>query len=337
MHGIPKRQDNGPSLIFNTAGNWSQPLYSCASTVKATTKTVSFSYNGSDASLKNLVIGNLQDKIYDNENKMPLWGVENPGSSFSQGDIYLIWGLISPTYANHTNVSSTRQSSLYLPGFPLDSLSYNVQSMSDNLPGAEFFNYAMEVAGDVAVAVLTSSEVFQTIDYTGTASMALWSLWQNLTTTAQNASLIPQLIWTDVAASMVVGSKGVLGPGNAASGNTVQILVTPSVSKVKIHYLFAIPAFLASLGLLLVLMAAIVSWVLGRKNLDRMRLHFQQLSPGRIFTTFLYKDHGGMTATPRDWSKRMGDTMIDLSGQIPSVEMAKSLRPLPGKGTASTK
>ncbi|KAE9379546.1 hypothetical protein N431DRAFT_460800 [Stipitochalara longipes BDJ] len=333
MHGIPQRQDNGSGLIFND-GNWSQPLYSCASTAKTTIKTVSFTYNGTDASLQNLAITDVQDKTYLSDNEIPLWGVEKPGQSYNLGEIFLIWGLISPDYADHANVSSTRQSSLYLPGFHLISIGYNLY---DNLPGAEFFIYAMAVVNNVYLSSLSSLVIFQTTDYTGTISMAMWSLWQNLTTSAQRASLIPKLIWTDIAASMVVGAKGVLGPGNAAGSNTLPILVTPSALTVKIHYLFAIPAFLASLGLFLIILAAIISLVFGRKNLDRMRLHFQQLSPGRIFTTFLYNDRGGMTDRPRDWSKRMGDRMIDLSGQIPSAEMAESLLPLPGKGTTVTK
>jgi len=50
-----------------------------------------------------------------------------------------------------------------------------------------------------------------------------------------------------------------------------------------------------------------------------MGLPFQQLSPGRIFTTFLFNDLEGMAATPRDWSKRVSDRIIDLLGPNPTV------------------
>jgi hypothetical protein len=135
----------------------------------------------------------------------------------------------------------------------------------------------------------------------------------------ERAELIPNLMWTNVAASMFVGSKGVLGPGNAAGSDTPRIPVTPSAMTVKIHFLFALPASLACLRLLLVLLPAIVNSVSGYKNLDRMRLPFQQLSPGRIFTTILFNDLGGMAATPRDWSKRIGDRIIDLLDPNPSA------------------
>lgn len=335
MHGISQRQDSGPHLIFNSGGNWSQPLYSCASAVKATIKTVSFSWNGTDAVLQNLVISDIQDKIYQENDDMPLWGVENTGDNFALGEINLIWGLISPTYADHENVSSVRQSSLYLPGFPSISIG---TIFPDNLPGAEFSLEAMQVAYNVDSGSLPSSETFQTTDYTGTSSMAMWALWQNVTASAQTASIIPTLIWTDVAASTVVGTKGVLGPGNAASSNTVPILVMPSVLAVKIHYLFVIPAFLAALGLVIVIIAGIASLVFGQDNLDRMQLHFQQLSPGRIFTTFLYNDQGVMTIKSKDWSKRMGGRMIDLSGQFPVADVVESsLLQSPGKSPRGTK
>ena len=47
-------------------------------------------------------------------------------------------------------------------------------SIYDNLPGAEFFKFVMEVTAEVAIGVLSSSEVFQTFNYTGATSMAFW-------------------------------------------------------------------------------------------------------------------------------------------------------------------
>jgi hypothetical protein len=47
-------------------------------------------------------------------------------------------------------------------------------SIYDNLSGAEFFHFVMEVTAGVAIGVLSSLEVFQTFSYTGTASMAFW-------------------------------------------------------------------------------------------------------------------------------------------------------------------
>jgi hypothetical protein len=119
MHNIPQRQDSGPHLMFNSGGNWSQRLYSCANTVKATIKTVSLSYNGTDGSLQNLVVSDMRDKAYQDNNDMPLWGVENTGDSYELGGINLIWGIISPTYADHENVSSIARALSISPASPL--------------------------------------------------------------------------------------------------------------------------------------------------------------------------------------------------------------------------
>lgn len=53
------------------------------------------------------------------------------------------------------------------------------------------------------------------------------------------ASLIPKLIFTDMAAAVHPGTKGI-----SESNNT--ILVTPMVSKIQYHYVFRIPVFLLS-------------------------------------------------------------------------------------------
>jgi hypothetical protein len=109
-----QRQDSGPHPIFNSEGIWSQRLYSCASTGKATIKTVSLSYKRTDASLQNLVVSDVQGEVYQDDNDMPLWGVENTGDSCELDQMNLIWGIISPTYADHEKIPSIRQSLLYL-------------------------------------------------------------------------------------------------------------------------------------------------------------------------------------------------------------------------------
>jgi aspartate ammonia-lyase len=60
------------------------------------------------------------------------------------------------------------------------------------------------------------------IDYSGNYNMAVWARWQNFSQSAETVSLIPNLIFTDNAASAVVGTKGVLGPMNAAPSGAVQ-------------------------------------------------------------------------------------------------------------------
>ncbi|KAN0101502.1 hypothetical protein V8E51_012012 [Hyaloscypha variabilis] len=235
IHGAPQRQDAGNGHVFESGSQWSQPLYTCASALKATIKIVSFSYNGIDASLENLAITSTQDK-----------------------------------------------NSLYLPGWNQDAILNSPGA--DYMPGAEAFIDAMDPAYDVNSG---GSYTSNSVDYTGTTDISMLVRWQNLSQSAERVSQIPNLIWADTAAAALVGTKGVLGPGNTATENILPILVTPTASEIKYHWPYAIPAFLASLIILLITIVAVITLLFGHNSIARLRLHLQRLSPGRIFTTFL--------------------------------------------------
>lgn len=315
MHGAPQRLNSGSPLVFDTGSQWSQKLYTCASAVKATVKTVSFNYNGTDGLLSNLAVTDVQDKTYSDEGSMPVWGVENTGNKYLMQDLNLIWGLVSPTYENDVNVSTVQQPSLYLPGWinPGFATLGDAESLEgfENLPGSDF------AVGALSTSYCVSELCTGGIDYSGNTNMAMWVRWQNLTQSADTASLIPNLIFTDTAASAIVGTKGVLGPGNTADQNVVPIFVTPFVMKIRYHYPFAIPALAAALMLVLITLLALGTACFSGASFARMRLRLQQVSPGRIYTTFLYSRPDGLTMRSKDWSKQFGKSIVDLSGQFP--------------------
>lgn len=58
-------------------------------------------------------------------------------------------------------------------------------------------------------------------DCTGTTNFAMFRLWQNLSDTSSSATQILNLIWTDIAAISVVGTRG-LQPGGNSSSNTIR-------------------------------------------------------------------------------------------------------------------
>ena len=326
MHSAPQRQDAGDPLTFDSGSRWSQKLYTCATAVKASIKTVSFNYNGTENLLKSLVITNITEKSYNDESTMPLWGVENTGNSYYENAISLIWGLVSSEYESNPNVSTVRQPSLYLPGYDGDSSTTDTANTLgfENLPGSDFYVGAMYPAYSVGGY---SSSLEPSVDYSGNVNMAMWALWQNLTKSADTASLIPSLIWTDNAASAVVGTKGVLGPGNTAQRNLVPLAVTPTVSRIKYHWPFAIPALLVALLLLIITVLAITTALFHGAGFVRMRRHLQQISPGRIYTTFFYPEDAPMTLSSKDWSKQLGGKEIDLSGAYPMAPEATIMPP----------
>jgi hypothetical protein len=120
---------------------------------------------------------------------------------------------VSDEYENDPNVSTVRQPSLYLPAWQSD-LAANEGMLAEsweNLPGSDFVVGALGSAYLVGTGIGTTGP-----DYSGTSNMAMWTRWQTLTNSSITAAKIPNLIFTDYAAAVVVGTKGVLGPGNSA-------------------------------------------------------------------------------------------------------------------------
>jgi hypothetical protein len=317
IHGAPQRQNPGNPYVFESGSQWSQPLYACASTLKAVVKTVTFSYNGTDALLENLAVTSIQDKEYSDGQAFPLWGVENIGNAGLLEQMYgRAWGLVSDEYVNHEAVSTVRQKSLYLPSSNDGMALLNTFGV-EYFPAADAFENSMGPPYDVSSNGVGATD---TVDYTGMIDVAMLVRWQTLSRSAEQVSSIPNFIWTDVAASAIVGTKGVLGPGNSATENTVAILVTPMILQVKYHWPYAIPALLAALVLLLITLAAIITFLFGHNSIARLRLHLQRLSPGRIFTIMIYPNEpNGMTMKSKEWAKVAGQTSVDLSGECPTV------------------
>jgi hypothetical protein len=309
--------DNGSSIVFEPGSRWSQPLYACASSVKATIKTVSFLFNGTHElqnQLQNLKVTKVQPKTYSDPSKLPLWGVENTNNEYSLGGLNMVWGLVSPKYENHPNVSTVRQESLYLTGYFAPYADGFSPIGKQNLPASDFYHQAMEAAYSTSVGALGEVQV---LDYTGQNNMAVWARWQKLSNSTATAPLIPNLIFTDYAAAAVVGNKGVLGPGNVAANNLVPLPVTPTISVIRYHWPFAIPAFLVIAGLIFFTAVAAIVMLCRRHNIDRLRMHLNQLAPGRIFSAFLSPEPGAMTLNAEAWNRAMGKLVIDLSDEHP--------------------
>ena len=127
----------------------------------------------------------------------------------------------------------------------------------------------------------------------------------------------------------MVGSKGILGHRNQATENVTPVLVSGYRRQIKYRFVFAIPAVIVLLGLILMTLAALITMIFHHHNLEVMRLHLYKLSPGRIFTTFLRPELGGMSVSSRQWSQSTGKTVINVAGDYPSTSaMAVPLQPM---------
>lgn len=305
MRGAPSRTDGGPaSLIMDHESTWSSPLHSCATAVRATVKTVTFSYNSTaDSLFDGLTITAIGNKEYASEKDMPLWGFEESG--LTTLGVGATWGLITPEYASHDNVSSVRAPHLYLPGYVAYLAPTLNLGMDDNYPASDFPSRVMN-----SVLSLNTDWAF---DLVGRANIAIFTRWQHLSAKPETASDIIKLLWTDLAASAVVGTKGILGPINDGdSGDVADIRIRPIEHSITFNYLYGIPAFIVALCLTLIFTVMFFSVCFGKVTLAKLRLRLQQLSTGRIFTTFLYPDTSNLTMRSQEWAKGNGDTTVTV-------------------------
>lgn len=325
MRSVPQKQGDGDSWTFDTGSRWSQKLYTCASAISASVKTVSFEYNRTDGLLSTLAVSGLRDKEYDKTGP-PTWAVQDTGLRYRVMDTNPLWGLVAPRYQNISNLYNIRtlaQSRLYVPGWvdPEGSTGFNPE-------GNTLFSREDVAGSDFAAAALSSTYCSQreatcspAFDYFGQSDLAMWARWKDLSSSARTASLIPNLIWTDISASAVAGTKGIKGTINGGSESNWPRVV-PFQSIVRYHYAYAVPAALAAVLLLAILCSALVmALVAGRGSLATMRRHLQQLSPGRIYTVLLLPEREGsnLQMCGKDWNRRFGQCPVDLSDKRPSV------------------
>ena len=252
-----------------------------------------------------MAVTEVQDKVYSDASQQPLWAVENSG--YNNSEIQPLWGIVADGSDAHVNMQTKRAPSLYLPGYNGAFMSSSLgRPTYDNLPGARFHTECSAAAYTVKWG---SSN--QGVDYTGYTNMAMWAKWQELSASAENASQILDLIWTDTAASLVVGTKGTLGANNA--GMPVPITVQPLTTRVSYHWPYGIPAFLVALVFLACVVAALVSACLGRASVASLRRHIYQTSVGRVFTVLTHPDEGTFEMPAKDWSRALGGRIVDLS------------------------
>jgi len=301
------RKGAGSQVVFEAGSEWSVPLYTCATAIKATIKTTSFLLNGTDG-LASLSVTEVRPKVYPNNESLPAWGVEEAG--LTNANFNPVWGLVSPAYESYPNISVIRQELLYLPGYA-DEFIKIPGIKSQNLPANDFARMALSSTYDIEDDSSASGPM---VDYTGYSNMAMYAKWQQLSRTPEDAAKIINLIWTDYAASAVVGTKSVLGARNDSNAQPAIIAVRPLINRIHYHWLFGIPAFIVLLLCLVIGTFAFLTFLFRRHGISKMRKHLHQTAVGRILTSFLYPEYTNLETPSREWSQSVGKNVIDLSG-----------------------
>lgn len=309
LYGAAQRTDGGDSLIPDPGSRWALPVFSCASSISATVKTVTFKLNGT--SLSALQVVDEEPKKYAAPSDMPLWAVENmEWPRYNIGNAQPLWGIVGT--ANTTldesirkNITTISQESLRLPGLMddhtllLTSQPFTPNDASQNLPGVNFYTQALRSAFSISMPSRMSYG-----DYSGQTQFALYAKWQKLSVGASSAAEIINLVWTDIAANAVVGTKGW---GLGSGSKTKSVSVTAYHKQVRFKMPYSVPAFVV-IGVCIALLVSIVVLIFTKKTgLTRLRFLIDATSAGRNMGISLWPaESNASTVKTKDWVETIG-------------------------------
>lgn len=301
MRGVAQRTDSHASdrgFMFETGSTWKQPIYTCATAIQASLKRVSFFVNGTTTDLQNLRVVSVSDIPYPANTTKPLWAVEKTGMQISE--VKPLWGLIDKRYEDHKSLWTLRSSRLLLPAAAVWGLA---NTASDSLAGAGFYHNALAAVYKGPAA---------NHDYTGKASYAVATRWKEVSGSPDTAAAIPGLIWTDIMANMVLGSRSII----TADGTLVGRGPDVTVFKRKILYnlMYAIPAVILLVVWIVLCLFASVLWVAARVTLSALRQFLNQTATGRAVANLVYPDMGDSAMSTGAWIGGSGAKMIGLVG-----------------------
>ncbi|CAI6341251.1 unnamed protein product [Periconia digitata] len=325
VYGTPRRIDGGNPMENVPDAEWSSPLYSCASAARASIKTVSFGFNGTN-DLKSLRILDIQPKRYNSVSEMPLWAVENTALRVNYAPP--IWGITVPEFENHTNISTSRQDHLYLPGYS-DRFGLKPFQEKQNLAGVDFYHNIMALVYGLEYPQDTTD--FPMPDYSGQTNFGLFTRWQELSANSTSARQIVNLLWTEISANAVVGTRGQLSkdrlqeaesPAGGDVPSTVMVPVRTNARTIRFKVLYGVPAFIVLALLVAIALLALVFVLIGRTRLSKLQRFLDETSAGRIYTKFLYMDDYPPNSRHTVWLHAVGKKRVDISGSYPHAAEA---------------
>ena len=167
-------------------------------------KETRFRWNGTASdSLDRLQVLDVSVKSYNSSTEYPWWAVEQTNMNLT--DVDALWGLVSPEVAQMASpqYSFLQSPELFLPGLVDEiTVGYKVDwtgSLTDvqNMPASTFPEAAL--AGTYQI----DTEAY----HCGSQSMAMYAKWQIYSRGAASAAKILDLVWTDLSANAVMGTR----------------------------------------------------------------------------------------------------------------------------------
>lgn len=292
-------------------------LFSCATAIRASIKTVYFRYNGTEGQLSNLRVDRIEDKAYPDEGSKPLWAVESSWPERMTFDP--LWGMVNSSYETTPGFSTMRSAKLWLPTVVSPGVTFGTRNAFDML--------AAVTAPGLNVANLYTV-LSDTNDHTGKQSYPLVERFGRLSADQAAAGQIPSLLLTDILASLLVGTKTAIHtapvayPARLAVADPPRGLSRASVVAfrrvIRYDMRYAAPAVVV-----LALLLAVAAWaagvllVLRTEAVRRLRDMYNQTSTGRLATALLCPDRPDSDGSSPRWVHGGGKLVLQF-GRIGS-------------------
>lgn len=279
------------------------------SAVKASVQIVEFEAHGA-AALPNLKIKSITPKKYPNDASEPLWASEKvPQASLIDAWASPFWGIVSHDQVDNPGLTTLRRSSLYLP-----------------VSGSFFALGRMDAEDSAAGANAPLQALSTVLDY-GAAGPArellsrsderLLSRWAELSKNADSAANIINLLWTDIMANAVVGTKSPLSRnGTRDAADSVLMPARKYEEGLAYDWRFAIPVLIFAALYLGLLVWSVVLFVARKLSFAQLVFMLNQTAAGRAMTTERYQAGAEVDfAKTSAWAKtRGGEPVRVVSG-----------------------
>lgn len=290
--GAPLTVNGEPFDVAEEGMALKRKIYAFSAAIKATIKTVQFTYNGTgETPLEGLRVLDIQQKNYSDENSMPLWAIETP--PLFNGNMHPLWGLVSRDYENVANISTFRSPQAYPVFWPAyEVLTSGTDYIGDNyLTGSSALSALLDYIKLIDFS--TTSIGLDSRFVNGRNSALMLRRWQSLSKSAESASTIIKLVFTNLAANYLQGGRGWLSedvvppPFRNLTGTRTSALV-PTFNQersVRFKWPYGIPAFLSLLLMMVLILVAIGFAATG--SVHRVGRYLSLLSAGRLLTDLL--------------------------------------------------
>ncbi|KAM3579781.1 hypothetical protein VKS41_007862 [Umbelopsis sp. WA50703] len=287
MLGSPKRLgDTNSILSANTI--FEQPIYSCATAIRATIQRVNFT---TTQPINNNTGFTTLKLSRQNTNASIAWAVEKTGMNVSEVNPY--WGPVDTQYVNDPDLFVEHGEFMYLPSGASDYARSGGYYDSFDSQGSS-------IPGQIFPALKNIWSNGESLDFAGQDDYKLNKLWQNLTATSQTASRVVNLIWTNLMANNAIGF-----------GYLPTASVAPRAQSVDYNLIYAIPAFVTLALWFPIFVIALVLLASKRVTPQMLRNAFNQTSVGRTVVNMIIPTSDSMADT-KSWAKNDGMRMIGI-------------------------